>query len=78
MRSNNQKLSSLRYVDVTRWRAEIIAALKLEKGYVGATANRLNIHRATLQRWLADDTELRIAKRKMVKEIETAEKAKAS
>lgn len=74
MRSQNLKLSSLRFVDPTRWRAEIIGALKLEEGYVSATAIRLNVHRATLQRWLADDAELRIAKRKIIAEAQKKEK----
>ncbi len=73
MRSGNQKLSALRYVDPTRWRAEIIAALQLEEGYVGAAVKRLRITRNTLQRWLREDSELRIAKRKIVKEVEERE-----
>jgi ActR/RegA family two-component response regulator len=71
MRSQNEKLSHLRFVEPTRWRAEIIAALKLKKGNIEASAERLNVHRATLHRWLAEDTELRSAKRKMMRELET-------
>ena len=74
MKSQNEKLSALKIVDPTRWRAEILAALKLEKGYMTPTAERLKVHRATLQRWFADDTELRIAKRKIIKEATEQEK----
>jgi Homeodomain-like domain-containing protein len=74
MRSQNLKLSSLRNVDPTRWRAEIIAAFKLEGGYVRPTADRLNISERTLSRWLAEDTDLRISRRNLIKDIEKQEK----
>ena len=73
MRSQNQKLSALRFVDPTRWRAEIIGALALEGAYINATADRLKIHRATLHRWFADDAELRIARRKLLKDLAAKE-----
>lgn len=73
MRSGNQKLSALRYVDPTRWRAEIIAAFKLEKGFMRPTVKRLKVTRNTLQRWLREDFELRRAKRAIVKEAEAQE-----
>lgn len=74
MRSQNQKLSALRFVDPTRWRAEIIAALKLSNCSIRLTAKRLRIHYVTLHRWLADDAELRIARRKLVKEEKGVDK----
>jgi hypothetical protein len=74
MRSQNRKLSSLRFVDPTRWRAEIIAALKLEHAYIAPTADRLNISERTLSRWLADDADLRIARRNLIRDQEKQEK----
>lgn len=74
MKSANPKLSALRFVDPTRWRAEIIAALKLTNDNVEAAAKRLRIHYVTLHRWLAGDAELRIARRKLVKGEKEASK----